>query len=159
MHQSKEFDMAYSLLGISTSIPSKAQGPSWSMEYSSHPQVGKWTNNEYGFRRVFAAYAQGSSIAEAIATGAKDNAGLKNNNTSAQPSDVVKAKANNGIKPPQSFPQTSDPQAALLARKLDFKILQEDNSTLTHEALDKGFRGMTTKERCCWIDDLKQGFF
>ncbi|KAH9823895.1 hypothetical protein DFH28DRAFT_1161830 [Melampsora americana] len=163
MHQSKEFDMAYYLLGVSTSIPSKAQGPSWSMEYSSHPQVGKWANNEYGFRR-------GSSIAEAIATGAKDNAGLKNNNTSAQPSDVVKGelanllrilitKANNGIKPPQSFPQTSDPQAALLARKLDFKILQEDNSTLTHEALDKGFRGMTTKERRCWIDDLKRGFF
>lgn len=170
MHQSKQLDMAYYLLGVSTSIPSKAQGPSWSMEYSSHPQVGNWANNECGFQRVFAAYAQGSSIAEAIATGAKNNAGLKKDTANAQPSDIVKGelanllrvlitKANNGIKPPQSFPQTSDPQAALLARKLDFKIVQEVDSTLTREALDKGFRGMTTKERRCWVDDIRRRFF
>ncbi|EGF99970.1 uncharacterized protein MELLADRAFT_79358 [Melampsora larici-populina 98AG31] len=174
-HERKDCNMAYYLLGVSTEMPGKGKGTPWSVEYSSHPQVGTWANDQYGFRRVFAAYAQGASMGEAIVSSNKDTLGtctrtkLTAGTSGGQSCDRVKGRLShllrllitkaNGSTPPQSFPQTANPQQSLYRRNLDFDIVQLEGSQLSKEALEKGFRGMTTQDRRNWITDLEQALF
>lgn len=91
-HQAKDLDIAYYVLGTSTSIPAKGRGLGWSLEFSSHPQIGNWADQEIHFRRVFASYAQGASIAEAVAACKVSSKILKAPKEGTQPCDAVKGR-------------------------------------------------------------------
>lgn len=91
-HQAKDCNLAYYVLGTSTSVPKKGRGLGWSLEFSSHPQIGDWANEQCQFRRVFAAYAQGASISEAVGASKVSAKILKAPKAGTQPCDVVKGR-------------------------------------------------------------------
>ncbi|EGG10782.1 uncharacterized protein MELLADRAFT_103078 [Melampsora larici-populina 98AG31] len=116
---------------------------------TTHRQVARWANKTSGLARVFATYAQGSAMADAIAE--------------ATQGPVKKLKRKRikalGRKPTQSFPLIEDPKSALIKRKVPVEMVCLEGVTLSEEALILGFKKMRTEDREKWVEDIKAGLF
>ncbi|EGG03048.1 uncharacterized protein MELLADRAFT_109639 [Melampsora larici-populina 98AG31] len=142
-------NFAYYLVGSSTLTPDKSNELGWTKEFTTHRQVARWANKTSGLARVFATYAQGSAMADAIAE--------------ATQGPVKKLKRKRikalGRKPTQSFPLIEDPKSALIKRKVPVEMVCLEGVTLSEEALILGFKKMRTEDREKWVEDIKAGLF
>ncbi|EGG10987.1 uncharacterized protein MELLADRAFT_92404 [Melampsora larici-populina 98AG31] len=151
-------DFAFYLVGSSTLTPDKSNALGWTREFTTHQQVARWANKTSGLARVFATYAQGAAMADAIAsaTHPPELKPKRKRSDKPQRSDRIKIQLGRmlvqltvkalGRKPTQSFPLTEDPKSALLKRKVPLEMVRSDACTLSEEALKLGFKKMRTKD-------------
>ncbi|EGG08285.1 uncharacterized protein MELLADRAFT_85046 [Melampsora larici-populina 98AG31] len=148
-------NFAYYLVGSSTLTPDKSNELGWTKEFTTHRQVARWANKTSGLARVFATYAQGSAMADAIAEATQGPVKKLKRQRSEKPqrSDIVKVRLG------RMLVQLTDPKSALIKRKVPVEMVCLEGVTLSEEALILGFKKMRTEDREKWVEDIKAGLF
>ncbi|KAH9808473.1 hypothetical protein DFH28DRAFT_1099651 [Melampsora americana] len=151
--EAHRFDFAYYLVATSTVTPNKSADLGWLKQYTTHPQVATWANKTCHLATVFATYAQGESMAKAIASVNRKE--KRPRSTKQQPSD--KAKVNLGRLLAALTRKTLGyipPQSAL-----PISVILAEGSRLTYQELKVGFKKMRVAARLEWINDIIDGHF
>ncbi|EGG04774.1 uncharacterized protein MELLADRAFT_88519 [Melampsora larici-populina 98AG31] len=148
----------------STEVDSSSQG--WCEQYTSLDDMGKYVNKKSSFATLFAARAQGLSAGEVVADTIGGNGTMTEKARKTDPGDKVKAdlalelrtrmKALLGYE--VGFPRGPDPEAILLDKGYDIKIIQLPGSKLPYQTLKLGFNAMNSR-RSLWLDDIKANLF
>ncbi|KAH9813474.1 hypothetical protein DFH28DRAFT_896353 [Melampsora americana] len=167
-NEAKNMDFSYYLLACSTHASTEASSasPGWCREFTSQDEMVVYVNTKSNFARVFAACAQGLSVAEVVAQTIGST--VMSNTQKARktdPGDLVKRDLaallrtafSTLIGKDQGFPRGPDP-VSILRDNFDIKIIQMPGSKLTSNALKLGFNRMNSG-RNLWLEDIKANLF
>ncbi|KAH9810944.1 hypothetical protein DFH28DRAFT_901594 [Melampsora americana] len=167
-NEANNMEFSYYLLACSThaSTDSSSGKPGWAREFTSHNEMAAYVNKKSNFARVFAAHAQGLSVAEVVAQTVGAN--FMSNSRKVRktdPGDIVKADLALLLRgsfsallgKEQGFPRGPDP-VSLLRKDHGINIIQLPGSKLPSEVLKLGFNGMNSR-RSLWLEDVKANKF
>ncbi|EGG11668.1 uncharacterized protein MELLADRAFT_90958 [Melampsora larici-populina 98AG31] len=167
-NEANNMDFSYYLLACSTHASTEASSalPGWCREFTSHEEMALYVNTKSNFARVFAARAQGLSVAEVVAQTIGANVMTNTENArKTDPGDVVKAdlaallrsQFSALIGKEQGFPRAADP-VSILRDDYNLKIIQIPGSKLPSSVLKLGFNKMNSR-RSLWLEDLMANKF
>ncbi|EGG02884.1 uncharacterized protein MELLADRAFT_90479 [Melampsora larici-populina 98AG31] len=167
-NESNNMEFSYYLLACSTHASTEAScgSPGWAREFTSHDAMAVYVNKKSNFGKVFAAHAQGLSVAEAVAQIVGPNVmsnGGKVRKT--DPGDIFKADLALLLRgsfssltgKEQGFPRGPDP-VSLLREDHGINIIQLPGSKLPSEVLKLGFNAMNSR-RSLWLQDVQANKF
>ncbi|KAH9807439.1 hypothetical protein DFH28DRAFT_915401 [Melampsora americana] len=167
-NEANNMDFSYYLLACSSHASTEASSasPGWCREFTSHDEMAVYVNTKSNFARVFAACAQGLSVAEVVAQtiGSTVMSNIKKAQNT-HPGDLVKhdlalllrTAFSTLIGKDQGFPRGPDP-VSILRDKFNIKIIQMPGSKLTSKLLKLGFNRMNSS-RNLWLEDIKANLF
>ncbi|KAH9806835.1 hypothetical protein DFH28DRAFT_1088747 [Melampsora americana] len=153
-NESNNMSFAYYLLACSTYASSERSNaaPGWCREFTSHKEMALYVNKKSNFSTVFAARAQGLSVAEVVAQTIGGSVMLSSEKArKPDPGDKVKSDLAGLLRPifskligkDQGFPRCPTPESVLL-ETYNIKIIQLPGSTLPKDVLKLGINGMNT---------------
>ncbi|EGG03928.1 uncharacterized protein MELLADRAFT_89741 [Melampsora larici-populina 98AG31] len=152
-NESKNMDLAYYLLACCThaATESSSSSPGWFREFTSHNEMALYVNKKSNLGTVFAAWVQGLSVAEVVASTIVGSTMVEN------PAALLLSKFSKMIGYEHGFPRGPDPES-ILENKYLLKIIQLPGSKLSKEVLKLGFNGMNGCRKI-WLDDVQANLF
>ncbi|KAH9807639.1 hypothetical protein DFH28DRAFT_1089131 [Melampsora americana] len=167
-NESNNMSFAYYLLACSTYASSERSNaaPGWCREFTSHEEMALYVNKKSNLSTVFAARAQGLSVAEVVAQTIGGSVMLSSEKArKPDPGDKVKSDLAGLLRPifskligkDQGFPRCPNPESVLL-ETYNIKIIQLPGSTLPKDVLKLGFNGMNSR-RSLWLSDVQNNLF
>ncbi|KAH9807996.1 hypothetical protein DFH28DRAFT_1121809 [Melampsora americana] len=167
-NDSNNMSFAYYLLACSTYASSERSNaaPGWCREFTSHEEMALYVNKKSNFSTVFAARAQGLSVAEVVAQTIGGSVMLSSEKArKPDPGDKVKSDLAGLLRPifskligkDQGFPRCPNPESVLL-ETYNIKIIQLPGSSLPKDVLKLGFNGMNSR-RSLWLSDVQNNLF
>ncbi|KAH9809027.1 hypothetical protein DFH28DRAFT_907032 [Melampsora americana] len=166
--ESKNMGFDYYLLACSTHTSTEVGSSSrgWCKEYTSLEEMSRYVNKKSNFATMFAARSQGLSVGEIVAETIGGQGMLTERARKLDPGDVVKGQLAFALRQRMTallgyelgFPRGPNPEAILLDKGYNIKIVQLPGSKLPYETLKLGFNAMNSR-RSLWLDDFKANLF